>query len=240
MQLFQTVILFVILYGLASVASEPLQKLLKHAEKAVEDAKIVAHQVWEFLVETFKDEEPQYCKKRKPPLFLFSKKVLCDDSGQQNLLETFRQWFGANNVLFWDSLFTYIWCPSVMLMYVGLVLDLMCSTEANQGSPILVAPIIFHFVAYTMISIHAQKTGVLSPKFFMSFDTTLIGEQIFRLPEIVNMTFFHIGVCDVGGSYGAFVVLGNRMRDMIFRNPIVTLTLLPYGLSFLFFLFSQS
>jgi len=134
-------------------------------------------------------------------------------------------WFDVNDELFWDSLFKYICIPSVVLTVVGFVLDLLFSSEAKQGSPILIAPVVFQSVVYTFISAHAQANGMLSHEVLKTFNTTLIGEEIFKRPEIVNMTFFHIGVCDLGLSYVMMLDFYSRVtsRRMLYRVIVAVL-----------------
>ncbi|KAL3934635.1 MAG: hypothetical protein SGARI_003307 [Bacillariaceae sp.] len=111
-------------------------------------------------------------------------------------------WWKAEDVD-WDAISKVNFGVAVLTLAL-LVLDLLFSSDKKQGNPLMLAPLLFFSVVYAIISFNAQATGVLDAKVYMSFDTALIGEKIFKQPQIVVMTFTHLFALDLGMAFSKF------------------------------------
>lgn len=110
-----------------------------------------------------------------------------------------QHWWDAEKVN-WDAISKVNFCGAVLTLGM-FVLDLLFSSEEKQGSPFMVAPLCFFCLAYAVLSIHAQASHLLKPEVYMSFNTTRIGDEIFKKPQMVVMTFTHLFALDLGLDY---------------------------------------
>jgi len=81
------------------------------------------------------------------------------------------------------------------------VVDILFSSEKKRGNVIMLIPTLTFCAIYSVISIHAQVTGLLSSEVYLSLDAAEIGEKIFRHPEMVVMTFTHLFALDLGLAF---------------------------------------
>lgn len=110
------------------------------------------------------------------------------------------EWWDTEKVD-WDGISKVNFAMSIFTLGT-FVLDLLFSSEKKQGNPIMLVPILAYSVVYAIISFNAQATGLLDAKVYMSFDTALIGEKIFKQPQMVVMTFTHLFALDLGLMFG--------------------------------------
>ncbi|KAG7370111.1 hypothetical protein IV203_027857 [Nitzschia inconspicua] len=100
----------------------------------------------------------------------------------------------------WDRISkANFWVAVVTLNF--FVMDLLFSCENKQGNPIMLFPLFLYCLEYAIVSIHAQASHLLQTETYMSFNTTKIGDEIFKRPQMVVMTFTHLFALDLGLNF---------------------------------------
>jgi hypothetical protein len=134
------------------------------------------------------------------------------------------------------------WDGNLKLDFVGAVLtmgmfvmDLLFSSEAKQGNSFMLAPLFLFCLVYAVLSIHAQASHLLKAEIYLSFNTTKIGDEIFKKPQMVFMIFTHLFALDLGLVFVMMRDFYSRVssRRMEYRLIMVAIVLgtMAQGLS---------
>ncbi|KAG7344774.1 hypothetical protein IV203_032305 [Nitzschia inconspicua] len=100
----------------------------------------------------------------------------------------------------WDDISKANFWVAVVTLNL-FVMDLLFSCENKQGNPIMLFPLLLYCLEYAIVSIHAQASHLLQTETYMSFNTTKIGDEIFKRPQMVVMTFTHLFALDLGLNF---------------------------------------
>ena len=218
MQLFQTIILFGALYLVCVCAYNfiDLKGIMKKIQDIAKELPDFFEKLWMGFVAALKNTNFTW---------IFRKPAFWWDTAEVN-------WDQSMVVAFWFA----------MLTLGFLVLDLLFSSEEQQGNPILLSPSVIYSVIYFFISVHAQAIKLLDPEVYISFNVTLIGDKIFSQPEMVVMTFVHLFALDLALAYAMMKDFYTRVssRRLGYRLLMVVFVLgtLAQGISTIpFYLF---
>lgn len=142
-------------------------------------------------------------------------------------------WWDTENVD-WDSISKINFWGAVITLLL-FVTDLLLSSEKKQGNPVMLLPLFLYCLEYAVLSIKAQASHLLDAKIYMSFNTTKIGDEIFKKPQMVVMTFTHLFALDLGLDFVMMKDFYSRIssRRMIYRLIMVIIVLgtIAQGLS---------